>query len=64
MSLQVLNRVNATFNVRFAVSDFFRGPTIQQRAATVERLVTDMVADLSDSEADRMLVELKGGTRP
>jgi amino acid adenylation domain-containing protein len=62
-SLQVLNRVNAAFGIRFAVSDFFGGPTIAEMAATARRLVGELVADLSDSEAERLLGELTGGGR-
>ncbi len=59
-SLQVLNRVNSTFHIRFTVRDFFEGPTIEQMAGAIERMLIEMIAELSDDDAAKLLTELKG----
>ncbi|WP_445271172.1 phosphopantetheine-binding protein, partial [Streptomyces sp. DSM 41634] len=58
--LQILNRINAAFHIKFTVRDFFAGPTISQMAATVDRLLREMTAALSDDDAAGLLAELKG----
>ncbi|MFF1561649.1 amino acid adenylation domain-containing protein [Streptomyces sp. NPDC058279] len=57
-SLQLLNRVQATFGVQVSVRDFFAMPTIEGVAGAVERALTDLVAGLSDEEAARLLARL------
>ncbi|MBZ6121587.1 non-ribosomal peptide synthetase [Streptomyces olivaceus] len=59
-SLQILNRINAAFHIKFTVRDFFAGPTISQMAATVERLLREMTAAMSEDDAAGLLAELKG----
>ncbi|MEV7436547.1 non-ribosomal peptide synthetase [Streptomyces griseoviridis] len=59
-SLQILNRINAAFHIKFTVRDFFAGPTISQMAATVDRLLREMTAALSNDDAAGLLAELKG----
>ncbi|QJS09501.1 non-ribosomal peptide synthetase [Streptomyces argyrophyllae] len=54
-SLQLLNRVNATFGVQVSVRDFFALPTVEGIAGGVERALTELVAGLSDEEAAMLL---------
>ncbi|KQZ02912.1 amino acid adenylation domain-containing protein [Streptomyces clavifer] len=58
-SLQILNRINAAFHIKFTVRDFFAGPTISRMAATVNRLLREMIAAMSEDDAAVLLAELK-----
>ncbi|MER5554705.1 amino acid adenylation domain-containing protein [Streptomyces sp. NPDC002793] len=58
-SLQILNRINAAFHIKFTVRDFFAGPTISQMATTVDRLLREMIAAMSEDDATGLLAELK-----
>ncbi|MFE9420021.1 amino acid adenylation domain-containing protein [Streptomyces griseofuscus] len=57
-SLQLLNRVNATFGVQVAVRDFFALPTVEGVADAIEKALTELVAGLSEEEAARLLSTL------
>ncbi|MEU7114584.1 non-ribosomal peptide synthetase [Streptomyces sp. NPDC046182] len=57
-SLQLLNRVNATFGVQVSVRDFFAQPTVAGVAEAVETALIELVAGLSDEEAATLLARL------
>ncbi|MEU7555860.1 non-ribosomal peptide synthetase [Streptomyces sp. NPDC044571] len=57
-SLQLLNRVNTTFQVQVSVRDFFGNPTVEGLAAAVEKALTDLVAGMTDEEAATLLSRL------
>ncbi|WP_326664961.1 non-ribosomal peptide synthetase [Streptomyces sp. NBC_00385] len=59
-SLQILNRINATFHIKFTVRDFFAGPTVSEMADTVNRLLREMIDAMSEDDAAGLLAELKG----
>ncbi|MET9960468.1 non-ribosomal peptide synthetase [Streptomyces sp. NPDC006326] len=57
-SLQLLNRVNTTFQVQVSVRDFFGNPTVEGVAAAVEKALTELVAGMTDEEAATLLSRL------
>ncbi|NYS19813.1 hypothetical protein HFP43_21075 [Streptomyces sp. SJ1-7] len=54
-SLQLLNRVNTTFEVQVSVRSFFANPTVEGVADAVEAALFELVAGLSDEEAAKLL---------
>lgn len=58
---QMLNRISSTFGVRVPVVSFFRDPTVRGVAAEVERLITEVVAEMPDDEVHRKLAEREPG---
>ncbi|MET7653912.1 non-ribosomal peptide synthetase [Streptomyces sp. NPDC005486] len=57
-SLQLLNRINAGFDVRVSVRDFFAEPTVEALASAVEKALTELVAGMTDEEAATLLSRL------
>ncbi|WP_316524229.1 non-ribosomal peptide synthetase [Kitasatospora brasiliensis] len=57
-SLQLLNRVNATFGIQVSVRDFFAMPTVEGVADSVEEALTALVGGLSEEEAEALLGSL------
>jgi acyl carrier protein len=54
-SIQVLTRLKETYGIEVSVRDFFAAPTVEGLAALIERALVELVASLSDEEAERRL---------
>lgn len=51
LAAQLLSRLEASFDVRIEMLDFFDAPTISEQAVMIEALILDQLQDMSDNEA-------------
>ena len=58
-AIQVISRVSETFEVDLPIRAFFNAPTIANVAETVESLLVEQIAQLSDAEIDRQLADVR-----
>jgi acyl carrier protein len=58
-SIQVLVRLKEKFGIEVSVRNFFASPTIEGLASLIEQALVDLVASLSDAEAEQRLEELE-----
>lgn len=58
-SMQVLVRLKEKFGIRVSVRKFFASPTIEGLAALTEQALLELVASMSDAEAQQRLKELE-----
>jgi acyl carrier protein len=58
-AVQIVAKINRTFEIDFPLRSFFEAPTVTAQAALIEEIVLGDLESLSDTELEALLAELE-----